>query len=457
MTRKLEDFFVAGAARVDITPPPGTLINGDFFPRHATSFHDALFVKAVYMKHGSVRIVLIVVDTCVMSIDYTRNIRLQVETVTGIPFQHICISTTHTHSAGSVSEVHLCGPDPVYSELLPTKIIEVVQLAIDKSTKARIAFGSVSVPEHVLCRRYIMSNDYSFKNPVTGKADKIVTNPAGSEKSIQSSAAITDPELGYFAIQDLHGNWISIFANYSLHYAGDWQPGIISSDYFGEFEKQLRSMLDVTPDFIGIMSNGTSGDVNCRDFLHPHRYPVDPAEKTKLIAKDIAARVVESVSELSWEENPELSVQYEELQLRLRKPTPEEMESAKKIMDETDYTSLILNEDGLRRIYAREQVLLFRCSDEMLYPIQAFKIGQGMIGSISGEIFAETGLAIKHQTPTKKYFTISLANGNAGYIPPAHEIERGGYETWRCRYSCLQPEAESLLRHRLIGMLQALY
>jgi neutral ceramidase len=358
MTMNPAQFFKAGAARVDITPPLGTLINGFFLPRKALVIHDSLFVKAVYLETETIRLALVVVDTCVMALDYAQRVRLQVQEATGIPFQHISVCTTHTHAGGSVSEVHLCGPDPVYSEILPTKIVESVQLAIQNARPAQIAFGSVQVPEHVLCRRYIMKPGYQGTNPVTGNAEEVVTNPFGAEGGIAESAASPDPEVGYLAIRDLKGHWISILANYSLHYVGDWEKGTISADYFGEFERQLKLRLNVNSEFVGIMSNGTSGDVNCWDFLHPERYPTGQFRKSTLVAGDIAGRVVDSLAQITWEEKPELAVQYDELELGIHKPALEEVMTAEKIMQETDYTSLVMNADGIRRMYAREQVLL---------------------------------------------------------------------------------------------------
>jgi neutral ceramidase len=449
-----EQSLFAGAAQVDITPPLGTLINGDFFPHTATYIHDALFAKALYLQHNNVCLVMVVVDTCVMSVDYTRQIRTQIADNTGIPFAHISISTTHTHAAGSVSEVHLCQPDPVYSKLLPERIVEVVKQAVRNAKPALAGFSSVQVPEHVLCRRYIMKEGYQALNPVTGHAEQVVTNPFGAAYKIDRSAGSTDPEVGYIALKDMDGNWISILANYSLHYVGDWESGTISSDYFGEFAKQLQTRLPVNENFVAIMSNGTSGDINCWDFLHPERYPAEPFQKSKLIAGEIATKLVASLPQIAWEDRPSLAVQYDELTLNIRKPAPEELAAAKKLVHETDYQHLVINDDGLRRMYAREQVLLQECPDTARYPLQAFRIGSGIIGSVSGEVFAETGLWIKANSPTKKYFTIGLANGNSGYVPPAHEIERGGYETWRCRYSNLEPQAESRIRQRFLQMLQ---
>jgi neutral ceramidase len=448
--------LLAGAAQTDITPPLGTLINGDFFPHAATYIHDALFAKAIYLRRDDVEILFIVVDTCVMSIDYARQVRTLVAQSTGIPFNHISLSTTHTHAAGSVSEVHLCGPDPAYSQWLPKQIAAVVQEAMRKAVPARVGFGSVEVPEHVLCRRYIMKAGYAAHNPVTGKAEQVVTNPFGAEAYIEQSAASVDPEVGYLALQNEHGQWLALLANYSLHYVGDWEPGTISADYFGAFAQALKVKLQADDAFVGIMSNGTSGDVNCWDFLHPQRYPAEPFQKSKLIADEIADRLIASLTNITWEAQPQLSAIYDEPTVGIRKPALDEYAAAKTIADQTDYHTLTLNEDGLRRIYAREQVLMQAEPDSMQYPLQAFRIGNGIVGSISGEVFAETGLWLKANSPVQQYFTIGLANGNAGYVPPAHEIARGGYETWRCRYSNLELNAETIIRERFLEMLKQL-
>jgi hypothetical protein len=208
--------------------------------------------------------------------------------------------------------------------------------------------------------------------------------------------------------------------------------------------------------FIGIMSNGTSGDVNCWDFLHPQRYPAEPFQKSELIAGEIVDRLIDSLPDITWEAQPQLSVLYDEIIVGIRKPAQEEYAAAQAIAAQTDYNNLTLNEDGLRRIYAREQVLMQTEPDSMQYPLQAFRIGEGIVGSISGEVFAETGLWLKANSPVQQYFTIGLANGNAGYVPPAHEIARGGYETWRCRYSNLELNAESIVRERFLEMLKQL-
>src|SRR5690606_28695917 len=99
-------------------------------------------------------------------------------------------------------------------------------------------------------------------------------------------------------------------------------------------------------------------------------------------------------------------------------------------------------------------MLLSRYPDEILFPIQCFHIGSGAIGGLGGEFFSETGLALKAEAPAEKYFTICLANDYVGYVPPEHEIQQGGYETWRCRTSFLEMTAEEKVRNVLLAQIR---
>jgi hypothetical protein len=46
------------------------------------------------------------------------------------------------------------------------------------------------------------------------------------------------------------------------------------------------------------------------------------------------------------------------------------------------------------------------------------------------------------KSPLKPTFTIELANGYFGYIPPPEAHKLGGYTSWRARSSCLEVQAE---------------
>lgn len=453
----IKNQLYAGAAQVDITPPPGTRINGDFKTHFATLIHDPLFAKCLILRNDHEIIAWIIVDICTMSQTFIDEVKSHIHKLTHIPIRNILIASTHTHAAGAIEEVHLGALDMAYRKQLLHQIPKSVVKAKDNLRPAEFAWGSIDLPDHVLCRRYHMTDEYTPLNPVTGKADQIKTNPFGLEQWIDRPVAETDPEVYFIALRGLDQKWISVLGNYSLHYVGDWENGTISADYFGVFAKAVKENLGADYDFVAMMTNGTSGDINIWDFEDKKNYPTAHFEKSKLIGEDVADKVTEEINKSTgWVKTANLEVKNRSFSLPLRKPDNEELKKALAIVEQSNYENFVYSDDGLRMAYAREQVLLNEESEEREVPLQGFKIDNLIIGTLPGEFFAETGLALKKENSAEGYFTICLANGNVGYVPPAHEIERGGYETWRCRYSCLVPRAESVIREEMKTMINEL-
>ena len=245
-----------------------------------------------------------------------------------------------------------------------------------------------------------------------------------------------------------------MLGNYSLHYLGDWHVDSITADYFGEFSRQISELLQADENFVGMMSNGTSGDINIWDFMQPERYPKEDLAKTKVIGSELALKVFEKINKTDWENTPALKISYGEIEASVQKPSIKELEAAKETIKASDYDTLATDESGMIKIYAREQVLLNNYPDTSVSKVQAFKIGNLIIGALGGEFFAETGLWLKEKMKGGNYFTITLANSYDGYIIPAHEIELGGYETWRARGSYLRPGAENKIRTELLRLLK---
>jgi hypothetical protein len=444
--------FYAGAFKVDITPPLGTMINGDFVPHYARTIHDPLYAKALVIRGDDVTVGIVVVDIAAMAKEFIDDVKGLIKERTGIDPANMMVASTHTHAAGSIEGLLLSEADLAYRRELPGLIVDAVAVALERLRPAKVGFGFVDVPEHVVCRRYYMKEGYVARNPVTGGTDRVKTNPVGDESQIDRRVSTMDTEVGFVAVKGTDDKWISVLANYSMHYAGDWENGTITADYFGVFSRHIQQKISADEDFVGMMSNGTSGEANIWDFLDPDRYPREFFGKSELIGKDIAEKVAHSLGEVEWQTDPVVRVSYKEIEVAVRKPSAYELEAAKKTVASTSYAEIRdIDSEALRKIYAREQVLLNAYPDSKKLPLQVIRIGNGMIGGLGGEFFAETGLWLKENTPMTTYFTICFANDYVGYVPPQHEIEQGGYETWRCRTSHLEAGAERRIREALRG------
>ncbi len=462
ITQKIsaQNQILAGAAMENITPPLGTIINGDFLPMHANTIHDSLFAKALAFQSGKKTFVFVVVDCMAIDgalIDDTKKL---IQNQLGLLPSQIMISSTHAHSCGAVRGGAIVAADLHYRLSMPNHISKAVKMALKNLTPAKIGWGSFDLPKYISCRRWYMKPGFSLKNPF-GETDKVWMNPPPGSPFLDRPVNEGDPEVSFLAVKNMNNELISILGNYSIHYAADIPENTISADYFGEVHKQLKTKLNANKGFVGIMSNGTSGDINTTDFRLERNYPKEPYGKSKLIADDISNAIIENLNKISFDYKPNFSFNYGIVPTKTRKPSVELVARSKKTISELDFSSLKTIDkasDNMAKMYALEIVELDAYQkDEVNLPIQAIRIGDGTIGTLPGEIFAETGLNLKKLAPTTNYFTICLANYGDGYIPPASQIALGGYETWLNTSTCMEVNAESKLLNALGSLIKKLY
>jgi hypothetical protein len=302
---------------------------------------------------------------------------------------------------------------------------------------AKIAHGSATVPHQVFNRRWKMKPGAIAPTPLGVTTDQVKTNPGINNPNLVESAGPTDPEVAFISVQSSDGKPLALLANYSLHYVGGVGAGHISADYFGAFAEKIGALLGADSDFVGLMSNGTSGDINNIDFRgSQEKQP--PYGRIQIVATDVAQAVAAAVKTVKHADRVALGVAQKEIALGLRLPTKDEVEKAREVMKAS---KLFPRMETMEQVYARETVLLADFPAQVSAPLQVMKIGDLRVSAIPAEVFVEIGLELKKRhSPT---FTVSLANAYHGYLPTPEHHALGGYETWRARSSCLEVEAST--------------
>jgi neutral ceramidase len=449
----------AGVAKVNITPPYGTIINGDFLPNYVNEIHDSLYARALAFDNGVQKFVFIVVDNMTLDAIVDNDAKAIITRETGLTAGQVMISNTHSHSTGAVIETATVQADMSYRLYLPRRIAKAAALAMKNLQPAKIAWGNIDVPKHVSCRRWYMKAGFQMINPF-GEEEKVWMNPPVGSEFLDRPASPTDPQVSFLAVKTIDDKWISILANYSTHYVGGVPANVISADYFGEVDVMLKSKLKAGHDFIGIMSNGTSGDVNTMDFKLTKNYPSGDYEKIKVIAHEITDSIVKVLRNVKYTDKPEFRVSNGESVIVRRQPSPKLLDWATNRVRTTEFTKLGTADkasDDIKSLYALDIVKLsFYEPSSYTLPLQAIRIGDGAIGTLPGEIFSETGLNLKKRSPFRYYFTISHANGQFGYVPPAEQFKLGGYETWLCSGSLLEVDAAEKLEQALTTLVKSL-
>lgn len=444
----------AGAATADITPPLGELIVGGWTPIPATHIHDPLAVRCLMLSDGATTIGFVLCDNVGIPTEVYDAARAFIDQETDVPSRNIVMAATHTHSATTArsdSKVARAETLSPYQEFVARRIADCVRCALNNLTDAEVGWGSVDEPSQVFNRRWFVTDPELCRNPFGG-VDQVRMNPPRGSTVLVRPAGPIDPEVSFLVVRDLEGRHLAVLANYSLHYVGGVPRGHVSADYFGIFANELAEQLgaeDQNPPFVGMMSNGTSGDVNNIHFTQKGERRQPYAKMTE-VGELIARRVAEAMPEVAYQRSLPLGAQWKEITLRVRKPSPEIL----------DYFETVLANDGgetahrRERIYAERMQYLVEGPAEISIPLQALRIGDLAVTAIPFEVFAEIGLGLKSQCPLGTNFTIELANGSFGYLPTPEQHSLGGYETW-LGTNYVELGASEKIRDTLLEMLAA--
>ncbi|MDP6113536.1 MAG: neutral/alkaline non-lysosomal ceramidase N-terminal domain-containing protein [Planctomycetota bacterium] len=428
--------FRAGIAVVDITPAADVPLSGPIGGSgKASVIHDRLYARALAIDDGNDRVVFCVCDLTVIADEIHERVRTVVHERTKLPPSHLLVSATHTHRSPRAMALDLGPAHERYREKLAVRIAEAVSKAVKNLEPATIAWGAINKPEHSKNRRWLMKPGSLGPNPFGERTDQVKMH--GGTGRVRAVGPV-DPELSVVSFQRPDGSQLALFANYSIHY-GKGGSGV-SADYFGYFVREVEEKLGAEDKpCMAVMSNGTSGDINSGG---------NPAH----LGKSLAAAAIQVVRKLKHRKRAALKVQESVLQLEVRRPDAARLAWAKDVLAGTWKKPA----HKWKRKYAQSALWLSKFPPKIPVRLRAIRIGDLAIASAPCEVFAETGLAIKEQSPFEDTFTVSLANGYRGYLPPPEQHALGGYTTWPAVSSCLAVDAEPKVRAEVLRLLETL-
>ncbi|MFP6903866.1 MAG: hypothetical protein VCG02_01520 [Verrucomicrobiota bacterium] len=451
------DTLQVGTAAIETTP--------EVFPVRLRSgkshlVHDPLHARAIAFQNGEGRVVITLIDAIGIGREETDEVKTRATAITGWKPEEMLISATHSHSTPKAG-----GEDPgsvAYKKIRFNGMLKAITTAIANLEPARVGFGSHDEPSEVRNRRWHMEPGKMPPNPY-GEFDTVKMNP-GMNHLVKPAAPI-DPEVCVIDIRTQKGNKpLGLIANYSLHYVGGIpkqiidgrEMGMASADYFGEFSRIMPYRLAGNPpeNFVAFMTNGTSGDINNIPF-GIKRPPREPFEQCRIVATKAADAAWCATRDLEYDVRPLIATRQREISLTYREVNVFQLNRAHATLEG-------IKEKGDEAFpkkagqYAR-QIVNFR---EKRPPepvlIQAIRIGDQAIVTLPFEVLVEIGLEIKAKSPFKHTFTIELANGSYGYLPPPNQHKLGGYETW-LGTSRFVPDSSVILTKNLLEMLAELH
>jgi len=444
----------AGAAAVDVSPRefPINMVGG-FTANMADGVHDPLHARAIVLDDGATTLAVVVVDSLGVARETCDEAKAIAAQRCGIKPEKVLICGTHTHSAPSSNSTNT-PQAAAYRKLLVHGIAESIVRAHAALQPVSVGVGVHPLPEEVFNRRWFLKPGKMPLNPF-GKLDQVKTNPGTSPDVLDRPAGPTDPDITVLSVRDAKGrNPLAVLANYALHYVGGRPPGKVSADYFGEFARLMSSRVHGDKDFVAIMSNGASGDINNIPFLVT-RPPREPFEQIRIVASKAADAAWFALRKIERHDpDVRLGMIEREIPIRYRRPTPEQLAWAKSV--------LAMRKEERQKLpnraenYAHSTIAAGERAEDILpVQLQAIRIGDFAICAIPFEVFCEIGLDLKKRSPFPRTMIISIANAKHGYLPTPEQHKLGGYETWlgTCK---VQEDASVIITNELLDMLREL-
>ncbi len=414
----------AGFARIDITPPLGTLLDGYFFERPADGVLDPLMVTAIAFDDGEKKALLISLDDLGTAQPLMLRFRKAVAERVGTVTEGVFIECTHTHLGPRTMDNLGFSFNHEHVEWMVTRIADVAELAMQDLKPVTYMGYTRGVVEGVsFVRRYRM------------KDGSIKTNPGRQNPDIVEPVSPPDTQSQLLVIEREGAKEIGI-VNFQVH------PDVIggckiSADYPGFVRRTYEKLVDNS---LCVYINGAQGDSNHIDTSLPKEI-CGGYKWSRYMGVKIAASVAAKRDLLEELPIGPINFGQKNIFVTLNKGRPEQMEDAAKLykvfLEEgaaaakefAKNLTVVTDYVEAKRIMGLEPMP----PEKELY-LTALSVGDWVVAGLPGEPFTEIGKAIKAGSKFTLTMPSCCSNGYEGYFPMSECFDEGGYEVRTARF-----------------------
>ena len=114
--------------------------------------------------------------------------------------------------------------------------------------------------------------------------------------------------------------------------------------------------------------------------------------------------------------------------------------------------------ENLERTYATVRETMAPKAGKMFETwLHVIRLGELAVVGIPGEMFAALGLDIRRRSPFRHTLVVGLANDEIGYIADRKGYEDGGYQTWFCGHSQVEPGTGEAMVEEALSLLAEIH
>lgn len=415
--------FQVGRAARDITPSSPVWLDGYANRnRKSDAISEPLAVSCLSVADQHKTVLIFTCDLLGIQSHICESLYELIQKETGIGFPDIFISCSHTHFAPALNPIKLYSPenniewpDENFITEFREKMRQTAVESLRNMQKVQLETSRIKAPQAAFNRRTIKKND-----------SLVETNFLYPEDASLYRFSPIDDEITVLRFINEYGAQ-AILLNYACHpVTGGENHYAISADYPHYFRKILSEKYNC-PVFFTL---GAAGDV-----VPLNRYGASRKRLGAILANTVilAERTftVENIDEIK---SDFLTLPVKTIQKVNPAEAKNEFEQALDKLTALKENSRISHEDEQYLLANKKyQAKLTAYYRSLLYPenkyqirLQLLKIGKTVFAGFPFEVLSEISLKMKVRKP--EWVVSSCTGGYQGYLPPAYEYERGGYE-----------------------------
>src|SRR5690606_36084688 len=164
-------------------------------------------------------------------------------------------------------------------------------------------------------------------------------------------------------------------------------------------------------------------------------------EQMERVSKLVVDKTMALYKNVTYDDNPVLKHDYQDLKVALRLPGPEQVIEGRNVLTRIDKGENIGAMETIMAFGTVHLQELYANNPFDILPVHAIRIGELAIVTQPCELYCQFGLDIKRRSPVSNTIVVGLTDGYGGYCPTIYGVLGGGYSGAPISWCRLEPYA----------------
>lgn len=432
-----------GYSRQCISPKTGVPLSGygNDTTRISTNILHDVYVTCVAFQEEGETVLMISEDLLGSSATVVNSLRLQIYLATKIPQKNIMIAATHTHAAPNNNPKY---NKEYYDTIYVPAVIAAAKAAVEDLSPATLHGTKVETEKMNYVRHYEMQ-DGTYAGANFGDLNK----------PIKQHLRDGDREMVLVKIDRVDKDKKDIvLMNWQCHptFTGGSKLTDVSADYIGT----CRDAFEAETGMLFAFFQGGGGDQ-----VSSSRVEVrDPAWTVETYGQALAKIAADALPNMEKIEGEGVKTTQYKLTYNTNKYGQDKLQEALKVKEIYDQSGSVAAKAygktvGIVNGYREAQGIINCSKTSMLATMEldALYVAGMAFATAPWEMFSDTAIYIKDNSPFKYTVVVSCGNAKESYLPIKEAFEYGCYESFNATYGIGGAEAAA---EQLVTMLKGL-